>query len=168
MSAPIDKKLYDSVKHEAKRRFKVWPSAYASGWLVKEYKRRGGRYRTPKKSPRRSPKKSPRRSPKKSPRRSPKKSPRRSPKKSPRRSPKKSPRSHSSGLNRWFREKWVNACSPTKRPCGRSRSQRKGYPYCRPTVRVSSTTPRTLQTFSKEELKRRCKSKRRDPRKKIR
>jgi hypothetical protein len=41
---PLDKKLYARVKAEAKRKFKVYPSAYANGWLVKEYKRRGGRY----------------------------------------------------------------------------------------------------------------------------
>jgi len=43
-SVPLDKSLYERVKNEAKKRFHVWPSAYASGWLVKEYKRRGGRY----------------------------------------------------------------------------------------------------------------------------
>ena len=32
------------VKAEAKQKFDVWPSAYGSGWLVKEYKRRGGTY----------------------------------------------------------------------------------------------------------------------------
>lgn len=44
MPKPIDEKLYNSVKKEAKAKFRVWPSAYASGWLVKEYKRRGGKY----------------------------------------------------------------------------------------------------------------------------
>jgi len=44
-SVPLDRDLYEEVKAEAKRKFKVWPSAYASGWLVQEYKRRGGRYR---------------------------------------------------------------------------------------------------------------------------
>ena len=33
------------VKAEAKRKFKVYPSAYANGWLVREYKKRGGGYR---------------------------------------------------------------------------------------------------------------------------
>jgi hypothetical protein len=42
---PTNKKLYARVKAEAKRRFKVYPSAYANGWLVKTYKARGGRYR---------------------------------------------------------------------------------------------------------------------------
>lgn len=42
---PTNKKLYARVKAEAKRKFKVYPSAYANGWLVKTYKARGGRYR---------------------------------------------------------------------------------------------------------------------------
>ena len=41
---PINMVLYNKVKKEAKNKFRVWPSAYASGWLVKEYKRRGGKY----------------------------------------------------------------------------------------------------------------------------
>ena len=40
MATFTDKELHASVKAEAKRRFKVWPSAYASAWLVREYKRR--------------------------------------------------------------------------------------------------------------------------------
>lgn len=47
-NVPTDKALYSRVKAEAKRRFKVYPSAYASGWLVREYKKRGGGYRTSK------------------------------------------------------------------------------------------------------------------------
>ena len=41
---PLDKDLYADVVAEAKARFDVWPSAYASGWVVKTYKARGGRY----------------------------------------------------------------------------------------------------------------------------
>lgn len=41
---PKNKTLYNKVVQYAKTRFKVWPSAYASGWVVKEYKRRGGEY----------------------------------------------------------------------------------------------------------------------------
>lgn len=36
--------LYEKVKQEAKRKFRVYPSAYANSWLVREYKRRGGTY----------------------------------------------------------------------------------------------------------------------------
>ena len=42
---PTNKALYARVKAEAKRKFKVYPSAYANGWLVRTYKARGGRYR---------------------------------------------------------------------------------------------------------------------------
>ena len=42
---PIDKALYSRVKSEAKRKFKVYPSAYANAWLVRTYKKRGGRFR---------------------------------------------------------------------------------------------------------------------------
>ena len=30
----------------AKKKFAVYPSAYANGWLVRTYKKRGGGYRT--------------------------------------------------------------------------------------------------------------------------
>lgn len=42
---PTNKRLYASVKATVKRKFKVYPSAYANAFLVKEYKRRGGKYR---------------------------------------------------------------------------------------------------------------------------
>jgi len=42
---PTNPKLYARVKAQAKRKFKVYPSAYANGWLVKTYKAKGGRYR---------------------------------------------------------------------------------------------------------------------------
>ena len=41
---PKNKALYARVKAEAKKKYKVWPSSYASGWLTKEYQRRGGTY----------------------------------------------------------------------------------------------------------------------------
>ena len=44
-SKPTNPALYSRVKAEAKRKFKVYPSAYANGWLVREYKKRGGGYR---------------------------------------------------------------------------------------------------------------------------
>jgi hypothetical protein len=43
---PSNPKLYAAVKAEAKRKFKVYPSAYANAWLVRTYKSRGGRYQT--------------------------------------------------------------------------------------------------------------------------
>tara|TARA_X000000950_G_scaffold1680_1_gene1833 strand:+ start:16880 stop:17065 length:186 start_codon:yes stop_codon:yes gene_type:complete len=43
---PTDKALYARVKAAAKKKFKVYPSAYANAWLVREYKKRGGKYKT--------------------------------------------------------------------------------------------------------------------------
>ena len=37
---PTDKALYSRVKAAAKRKFAVYPSAYANAWLVREYKAR--------------------------------------------------------------------------------------------------------------------------------
>ena len=70
---PLNITLYNSVKSKAKRKFKVWPSAYASGWLVKEYKRLGGKYKGDKS------------------------------------------RSKSTGLGRWYAEKWIDVCKLPKK-----------------------------------------------------
>jgi len=51
-NVPTDKELYARVKAEAKKKFDVYPSAYANAWLVREYKSRGGTYKVEKaKSP---------------------------------------------------------------------------------------------------------------------
>lgn len=42
---PKDTKLYEKIKRQAKKKFDVWPSAYASAWLVREYKKQGGKYK---------------------------------------------------------------------------------------------------------------------------
>ena len=42
---PTNSKLYSRVKSAARRKFAVYPSAYANAWLVREYKKRGGKYR---------------------------------------------------------------------------------------------------------------------------
>jgi hypothetical protein len=47
-AVPTDPELYARVKAAAKKKFDVYPSAYANGWLVAEYKRRGGKYRMEK------------------------------------------------------------------------------------------------------------------------
>lgn len=43
---PTNPALYARVKAEAKRKFDVYPSAYANAWLVRTYKKRGGGYKT--------------------------------------------------------------------------------------------------------------------------
>lgn len=44
MDAAIDKTLYRDVVKDAKQKFDVYPSAYSSMWIQKEYQRRGGEY----------------------------------------------------------------------------------------------------------------------------
>ena len=56
-NVPADKALYARVKAAAKKKFKVYPSAYANGWLVQEYKRRGGKYKSVSKKAKKSGKK---------------------------------------------------------------------------------------------------------------
>ena len=116
MSKPIptNMKLYNKIKNIIKRKVARWPSAYASGQLVKMYRRLGGKYKKGKRS--------------------------------------------SSSLNRWYKERWVDVC--TGKPCGRKRSSKRNYPYCRPSKKISSKTPKTVSQFSKAELKRRCLKKR--------
>jgi len=45
-AVPTNPSLYARVKAEAKRKFDVFPSAYASSYIVRTYKKRGGKYRT--------------------------------------------------------------------------------------------------------------------------
>jgi hypothetical protein len=47
-NVPKNKELYSRVKAAAKKKFDVYPSAYANAWLVREYKKRGGTYTTKK------------------------------------------------------------------------------------------------------------------------
>jgi hypothetical protein len=47
---PRNKILYNKVKDEAKKKFQRYPSIYASSWIVREYKKRGGTYTSPKKT----------------------------------------------------------------------------------------------------------------------
>lgn len=44
----VNKTLYKKVKKEAKAKFDRYPSLYASSWITKEYKKRGGKYNTTK------------------------------------------------------------------------------------------------------------------------
>ena len=44
-STPSNPRLYEAVVREAKDKFDVYPSAVANGWVVQEYKRRGGTYK---------------------------------------------------------------------------------------------------------------------------
>ena len=52
-------------------------------------------------------------------------------------------------LKRWFKEKWVDV--RTGKPCGRKKGEGRGTPYCRPSKRVSSKTPKTAGEMSAAE-----------------
>ena len=54
-----------------------------------------------------------------------------------------------SGLKRWFKENWVDV--KTGKPCGRQKGEKRGYPACRPSKRVSSKTPKTAGEMSSAE-----------------
>jgi hypothetical protein len=43
---PADSRLYARVLQDAKDKFDAYPSAVANAWVVAEYKRRGGKYKT--------------------------------------------------------------------------------------------------------------------------
>jgi hypothetical protein len=139
-AVPVDKKLYAKALNYVKSKVKTWPSAYASGHVVRKYKSEGGKYKFGNSL-----------------------------------SPKiknclslvygdkvltrfgSSSKKEITGLTRWFKEKWVNVCSPKKNtPC--ARSSRK-YPYCRPSVRVNSKTPKTIKEIPKSKLLKLCKKK---------
>ena len=49
-SEPSNPKLYARVVQAAKDKFDVYPSAVANSWVVQEYKRRGGTYKSESKS----------------------------------------------------------------------------------------------------------------------
>lgn len=53
------------------------------------------------------------------------------------------------GLDRWFAEKWVDV--KTGKQCGRQEGEKRGYPACRPSKRVSSQTPKTSSEMSSAE-----------------
>ena len=42
---PTNAKLWSQAKSQAKRKFDVYPSAYANAWAAGYYKRKGGKWR---------------------------------------------------------------------------------------------------------------------------
>jgi hypothetical protein len=58
-----------------------------------------------------------------------------------------------SKLDRWYKEKWIDACAwPKKKPCGR-KSIKSKVTYCRPSKIINKNTPKTVQELSKKEIK---------------
>ena len=52
-------------------------------------------------------------------------------------------------LRRWFKEEWTDVS--TGKPCGRSKGESRGVPYCRPKKRISAATPKTASEMSSAE-----------------
>ena len=62
-------------------------------------------------------------------------------------------------LKRWFKEDWRD--QRTGKACGRSKGEKRGTPYCRPSKRISSKTPKTSKEMTSAEKKSRISQKKR-------
>jgi len=62
-------------------------------------------------------------------------------------------------LKRWFKEKWIDV--RTGKPCGRTKGDGRGVPYCRPSKRVSSKTVKTSGEMSASEKRKKIAEKKR-------
>jgi len=62
-------------------------------------------------------------------------------------------------LKRWFKEEWKDV--RTGKACGRGDGEKRGTPYCRPTKRVSSKTPKTSGEMTSAEKRSRISQKKR-------
>ena len=60
-------------------------------------------------------------------------------------------------LKRWFKEEWVDV--RTGKPCGRKKGEKRGTPYCRPSKRISSDTPKTSKEMSAAEKRKKINEK---------
>jgi len=62
-------------------------------------------------------------------------------------------------LKRWFKEEWKDV--RTGKACGRSKDEKRGTPYCRPSKRVSKKTPKTAGEMTTAEKRSRISQKKR-------
>ena len=62
-------------------------------------------------------------------------------------------------LKRWFKEDWKDV--RTGKACGRSKGEKRGTPYCRPTKRISKKTPKTAGEMTSAEKRSRISQKKR-------
>jgi len=60
-------------------------------------------------------------------------------------------------LKRWFKEDWKDV--KTGKACGRKKDEKRGTPYCRPSKRVSSKTPKTSSEMTSAEKRSRINQK---------
>jgi len=62
-------------------------------------------------------------------------------------------------LKRWFKEDWKDV--RTGKACGRKEGEKRGTPYCRPTKKVSSKTPKTSGEMTASEKRKKITEKKR-------
>lgn len=110
---PTDLREYNKAVALIKSRVQRWPSAYASGMVVIEYKRTMKKKGLPAYS--------------------------------------NDVLHKNTSLARWFNEKWVDIL--TGKPCGTVHTY-SYYPTCRPSKRISSKSPMTLDEMTQVEKKR--------------
>ena len=60
-------------------------------------------------------------------------------------------------LKRWFKEDWKD--QRTGKKWGRQKGEKRGTPYCRPSKRISSKTPKTGSEMTKSEKRKRISQK---------
>ena len=130
-SDPKDKKLYNYVKQLANKKFLSKTGVYKSSWIVREYKKRGGKY-SGKKSTKKRSKLS---------------------------GLKRWYKEKWVDLNRPIKNskgKIVNYKS-----CGRKSARKSNgkYPLCRPSKRINYKTPKTYRQISKKSIKKAKKEK---------
>jgi hypothetical protein len=142
-SIPTNLKLYNQVKSEVKLKFKKWPSAYASGFLVQEYKKRGGTYKSQSKSKSKSKKRS---------------------------RSKINPLSRWY-QEQWIDVCHLPNIVPCGRETtgkdNPNNRNNRDYPYCRPLKKINKNTPQTALSLSKSQRKRLCSKKRKQPSKRV-
>lgn len=121
---PTDKKKWSAAKAKAKRKFDVYPSAYANAWASKEYKRMGGGWRKKKKKKKNNAVDS--------------------------ESIEKGANLRRWLKEDWvdISKKDKSGKHP---PCGRKDADKGKYPKCRPSKKVNNKTPKTSGEMSKSE-----------------
>jgi len=60
-------------------------------------------------------------------------------------------------LKRWFKEDWKDV--KTGKACGRKKGEKRGVPYCRPSKKVSSKTPKMSSEMTSTEKRSRINQK---------
>lgn len=66
------------------------------------------------------------------------------------------------GTDRWFKEKWIDACAWTSGnivQCGRTNSTKQKIRYCRPLYRITNKTPKTVNEIGKNKVLKLCQQK---------